>query len=65
MSKPEAPSLSKEEVRYRTGNPARHCGNCVMFHPTRGSLMGTGRCDLVIGRIGDLMLCDKWEAKPE
>lgn len=49
--------VSKESVHYREGTPARHCGNCVMFHP------GSNSCDLVKGMIKSEDTCDDWEAK--
>ena len=58
---PSQPVKTKEQVNYRPGTAKRHCGNCVMFHPPVKP--GNGRCDLVIGKIGYAMTCDRWEAK--
>lgn len=60
MQKHREPYLSKDQVHYRLGT-SHHCRDCVMFH---GSLLGTGRCDLVTGVINPAYQCDRWEAKP-
>lgn len=53
----ERKMVSKESVDYRPGTFARHCGNCVMFHP------GDNTCDLVKGKILPGDVCDRWESR--
>jgi hypothetical protein len=44
--------VPKERVHYRGGTPARHCGNCAMYHHHV--------CDLVIGYMSADDVCDRW-----
>lgn len=57
--------VSKKSVNYREGTPARHCGNCVMFHVSQSAsaIQLAGRCDLVLGEIYAKDMCDEWESK--
>lgn len=61
VTAPLQPGKTKEQANYRPGTQKQHCGNCVMFHFPPGK--STGTCDLVIGKIGYAMTCDRWEAK--
>lgn len=51
--------VSKTSVHYRPGNEAKHCNNCVMFSKASRT------CDLVLGDIAPMAVCDKWEAKDD
>lgn len=59
------PTLTKDEVDYRVGTKAEHCGICIMFTPlfSQKGKDPTGRCDRVIGRIGSDMDCDLFELR--
>lgn len=49
--------VSKASVAYRpSGNPARSCATCVMYHRD-------GTCDLVAGQISPAAVCNKWEER--
>lgn len=51
-------TLPKAAVNYRLGtDPSRLCGTCVMFRAA------TGTCDLVLGDIRSIDVCDRWEAR--
>lgn len=60
--------LDKSEVNYRNGD---HCGMCEHFAPdddgtdeVEGAEAEEGWCQIVKGRIGEDMLCDRFVARP-
>lgn len=57
----KAATLSKEDVGYRNGTLAHHCGNCSMYR-VRPPDFETGACTLVKGIISADMVCDRWDA---
>lgn len=55
----EGPSKTKEQVNYREGTSARHCGNCVMIRLMPPDFE-THKCTLVRGVIDPQDVCDEW-----
>lgn len=68
---PEGPTLTKKEVRYRwvdvmhelsLGHPLAVCATCVHFRPP-GTPSEPGACEIVIGPIRGVDVCDKFKRK--
>ena len=58
-AKDEKPTRTKEQVSYREGTAAKHCGNCVMIRLAPPDFE-THKCTLVKGIVEPTAVCDEW-----